>query len=117
MGKLLGVGRMRTRVTVEEGEGGTTRVYLWSLNVVAFDQDTITLDTGGQNTDLIRARMNEISLQYALGFYVDQEGQNWFVRTWGGTIPFNTPKLTLNRKTMVMPEEGDDTGDDTGDAF
>lgn len=108
MGKLLGPGRTSARTTV--GSEGA-RVYLWSLNVVAFDGDTITLDTGGQRTDLIRAHMNEIAFLYALGFYVDQEGTQWFVRTWSGTVPFTGPKITLNRKTMGMPETGDDTGD------
>lgn len=104
MGKLLGPGRTSTRTTME---ADTTRSYLWSLNVVAFDKNTITLDTGGQRTDLIRAHMNQIAFQYALSFYVDREGTQWFVRTWGGTIPFASPKLVLNRVKMMIPDSGD----------
>ncbi|KKM66067.1 hypothetical protein LCGC14_1485020 [marine sediment metagenome] len=100
MGELLGPGRTYTRVTIE---GGTTRTYYYSTNVVTFDEDTITLDTGGYRTALIRAHMNQAAFQYALSFYVDQRNQDWFVRTWAGTVPFKKATLTLDRSTLIMP--------------
>ncbi len=100
MGVLLGEGRTYTRVTVE---GGTTRVFYYSTNVVTFDENTITLNTGGRRSAAIRAHMNQVAFQYALSFYVDQEGVDWFVRTWAGTVPFKKATLILDRATMAIP--------------
>lgn len=100
MGELLGEGRTYSRTTVE---GDITRVYYYSTNIVTFTDDEILLDTGGQRSPRIRAQMNQVAFLYALNFNVDQEGIEWFVRTWAGTVPFKKATLVLDRSIMAMP--------------
>lgn len=72
------VGPTATTVTTENG---IMRIVYHSTTVVTVDwhKRTITLDTGGYYTATTKARMNQASNQYDLGYQVYQEHGDWFV--------------------------------------
>lgn len=83
-----------TKVT--QGESNVTSVKYHATDVVTFDKDTITLNSGGWRTVTTMRRMNHASGTFGLGFGVHQKDFAWFV-TYGGTvIPFQD-KMTLSR--------------------
>ena len=105
MGQMQTIAKRKTRITTEDG---IIRVRYHSTDVVTFDDATITLRTGGWKTVTTKARMNQTSNEYGLGFLVYQEKFLWFVRTKAGVIPFAGDTVTLDRETMQTansPEE------------
>ena len=86
-----------THKTTIKHEGGETAVrYHWT-DVVTFDNNTITLDTGGYDTVTTKRRMNQASDTFNLGFGVYQKNFNWFVDYKGKTIPYPNNTLELGR--------------------
>jgi hypothetical protein len=77
-----------TRVSTVEGR---TEVRYHDTVVVAFDEVSVTLDSGGWRTATTKNRMNQAANQYDLGYGVYQERGEWFVvvdRDWDNPIPF-----------------------------
>jgi len=66
--------------------GGMTCVTLFRTVVVRFNQQKVILNSGGWKTITTKARMNQVSNQFGLGFQVWQEDFKWFVRTPGGEV-------------------------------
>lgn len=98
MGQVHTVSRNNTTVT-QRGE--SLVVTLHSTDVVVVDTDTITLNTNGWKSATTKARMNQASNQYGLGFAVYQDKGEWFVRfrnTTRSHIPFVGNSVTFNRE-------------------
>jgi len=77
-------------------EGKTTHVRYHSTDVVSFDDETITLRSGGWQTNTTKTRMNQASNQFSLGFSVYQKDYEWFVDFNGETLNFEDG-MTLER--------------------
>lgn len=82
--------------TVVRGEDKTHVTY-HQTRVVSFDHDKIVLDTGGWKTATTKARMNQASNEYNLGYRVYQKDFEWFVAYKGQTIPFGGSRVVLLR--------------------
>ena len=96
MGQTHTVGKHAT--TVSTGRDGKTRVTYHSTDVVVFDADTITLDTGGWFTVTTKLRMNQAAEQYGLGYKVYQMGGAWFVEYNGVEHSFgHSDRIELKR--------------------
>lgn len=59
-------------------------VTLYNTEVVRVERDRITLDHGGHKTVTTKARMNQASNEYGLGYTVYQKQGEWFVAFGGG---------------------------------
>ncbi len=70
----------KTATTVREKDGVLSVVY-HQTEVVKFDRNTsiLTLDTDWHFTATTKARMNQASNQFDLGYRVYQKDFNWFV--------------------------------------
>jgi hypothetical protein len=68
-----------TRATNVSTREGTTYVRYHATDVVAFNQTTITLRSGGWRTQTTKNRMNQAASQFDLGFTVFQKDFDWFV--------------------------------------
>ena len=89
------IGRRSTTVHTQDG---MTHVVYHSTEVVAFNENNIILRTGGWTTSTTKARMNQASNQFNLGYLVFQKNFEWFVLYRGDTRPFNDSGVhTLNR--------------------
>jgi hypothetical protein len=56
--------------------------------VVDIEDGVITLNSGGWRTSTTKARMNQASNQYGLGYQVSQKAGAWTVHYKGNEIPF-----------------------------
>jgi len=56
-------------------------VKYWDTNIVQVTSSSIILDNGGYYTATTKRRMNQVSLQFGLGFNVFQKDYEWFVQT------------------------------------
>ena len=93
MSQTQKLGKLATTVKHEEG---MTIIRFYSTDIVTFDDRFITLNNGGYMTVTTKARMNQASNQFGLGYQVSQKNFNWYVITPKGKhIPFigNTLKL------------------------
>lgn len=88
------IGKHKTTVCQVDGK---TAVTYHQTAVVIFDNETITLNTGGYETVTTKLRMNQTSNQYDLGYDVYQKNRNWYVYYQGETIEFMGNKLVLTR--------------------
>jgi hypothetical protein len=82
------------KTTVSQKDSVLSVVYHWT-EVVKVTPKEIILDTNGWWTNTTKARMNQASNQFDLGFRVYQKNFEWFVEYKGKTIHFNNPTLTL----------------------
>lgn len=67
---------------------GRTKVIYHSTCVVSFTEGSIILNSGGWRTATTKARMNQASNQFRLGYYVYQKKGQWFVDFMGNTFEF-----------------------------
>lgn len=84
--------RIGSHATSHYVKDGVLRVIYHGTEVVKYDFNNglLVLDTGGWFTNTTKARMNQASNQYDLGFTVYQKDYNWFVEfDTGEVIPFN----------------------------
>ena len=93
MASLDQVGKVATVVFSDELG---THVLYHNTQVVSFNQNTITLRSGGYETATTKTRMNQTANQYYLGFYVFQKDFDWFVDFKGETLDF-TDGMVLDR--------------------
>ena len=68
-----------------------------STEVVLATKEKIVLNTGGWTTATTKARMNQASNQFGLGYKVYQKDLAWFVIYKGETRPFEGQELELIR--------------------
>lgn len=100
MTQLKTIGRIATKVRTDEH--GTTYVRYHDTNVVAFDEDTIVLNTGGYFTVTTKNRMNQTANQFDLGYHIYQDHFLWYVVLPSGqTIPFINRVLVIERSQEV----------------
>ena len=76
MGTNLRVSKNNT--TIKSADGWTV-VTLHGTDVVKFNDKEIILNTGGWKTVTTKARMNQVSNQFGLGYSVYQEDGTWYV--------------------------------------
>lgn len=89
------LGKGNTNVRAQDGK---TIVRFHDTDIVAWDANTITLDSGGWLTATTKTRMNQASNQFELGFRVFQQNHEWFVsRQANRIIPFSDGMI-LDRK-------------------
>jgi len=86
MAQQYEIGKHATTVCTSSNR---TVVTYQETQVVIFDDQAITLDSGGWKTNTTKTRMNQTANQFGLGFSVYQENFEWFVSTPSGvTIHF-----------------------------
>ena len=85
MGQMQRLGKSNTVVL---RIGGKTRVILHETEVVKFDTESIWLDSGGWETVTTKARMNQASNEFNLGYGVYQKDYQWYVDFRGETYKF-----------------------------
>lgn len=91
------IGKHKTTV---KREGDMVTVRYWHTDVVTANLLTgeVTLNTGGWQSVTTKARMNQTSAEYNMGFSVYQKDWQLFVRKSDGTeIPFDR-SVTFNFK-------------------
>lgn len=67
--------------TVTKADGATTFTLHKTAIVVARDDGTVTLNSGGWRTQATARAMNQAANEHKLGFTVFQRKREWFVRT------------------------------------
>ena len=76
----------RTTWTETNGKGSVVYVH---TPIVEWNEDTITLKSGGWESVTTKRKMNQSALQFGLGFGVYQRNYKWFVDTpTGETLNF-----------------------------
>ena len=91
------IGKHKTTV---KRDGDTVTVRYWHTDVVTANLLTgeVTLNTGGWQSVTTKARMNQTSAEYNMGFSVYQKNWQLFARKSDGTeIPFDR-SVTFNFK-------------------
>ena len=89
---------MKTGNTKVDTVNGLTVVRLYSTDIVMFNKDRITLNTGGYYSNTTKDRMNAASQDFSLGYKVFQKNRVWGVDYKGKTHLFGTDnKVTLER--------------------
>lgn len=78
-------------------KNGNTCITLHSTVVVEFDHEMIILRHGGYRSYTTKARMNQASNEYGLGYQVFQNDHEWFVSYKGHTFPFDGAEYLLIR--------------------
>jgi len=76
---------------------GLTVIRYHETGVVTFNDEKIVLNTGGYFTRTTKARMNQTSSQFNLGYRVYQEKGLWNVDYKGKNYLFIEDKIELNR--------------------
>ena len=94
------------RTTVSERQlTGEVGVTFHSTDVVVFDANTITLNSGGWKTVTTKRRMNQTADHFGLGFRVWQKNFIWYV-DWQGangkTLEYRDG-MKLERVLSVRP--------------
>jgi hypothetical protein len=89
----------KTRVLADEDN--VTRVFFHETPVVSFNERSIALNTGGWWTRTTKARMNQASQEFGLGFHVLQKQNKWFVAYQDETHPIVSDELVLRRTTTT----------------
>ena len=92
-------GRLGTHATSHYVKDGILHVIYHGTEVVRmdFNHDILLLDTGGWKTNTTKARMNQASNQYNLGYTVYQKDYQWYVELDSGeVIPFKDNKLVID---------------------
>jgi hypothetical protein len=93
MGQMQRISSNNTAVFTDN-EG--TKVVLHSTCVVRFNSREIELDSGGWETVTTKARMNQASNQFNLGYQVFQKDWQWYVDYKGETLEYHDG-IILNR--------------------
>lgn len=86
MANMSKVGRVATKVYAE---AGSTVIQYHATKVVTFNDKEILLNNGGWKTNTTKARMNQASNEYGLGYTVYQKDFGWFVTYKGETLEFD----------------------------
>lgn len=87
--------RVGTHKTSIVHKNGVLSVTYHSTEVVRVTGHYITLATGGWKTNTTKARMNQTSNEFDLGYRVYQKAGEWFVEFRSVVIPFEGDELTL----------------------
>lgn len=88
------VGKTATKVATRAGRLLSVTYHNTKVVTLA-DDGTITLDTGGYRTNTTKLRMNQAAEQFKLGYHVYQEKGDWWVKTDGKIVRFDTNVMIL----------------------
>jgi len=77
----------------------TTYIQLHNTTVVKFDKDVITLNSGGYKTYTTKARLNQASNEFDLGYRVFQNNHGWFIKAGNDVLLFQD-NMMLNRRNL-----------------
>lgn len=92
--------RLSSYKTTIETHNGMTRIVYHSTCIVEFNNDEITLRTGGYKTVTTKRKMNQASQQFGLGYGVSQKAGDWFLRLPSGkVVPFDDTQIGFTRET------------------
>jgi len=80
--------KVRGVATSVEKRDGWMVVRYHSTDVVRFNSQSIILDSGGWSTFTTKARMNQASNEFDLGYQVWQKDFVWFVSWKGEELEF-----------------------------
>ena len=80
----------------EDGHGVGSVIYT-NTAIVSWDNDTITLRSGGWETVTTKRKMNQSSHQFGLGFGVYQRDYVWYVDMPDGDTVLFTDGMTFSR--------------------
>lgn len=94
MGRMNKIGTAATSVKTENG---VTTVRYHQTDVVEFTDTTIILRTGGWKSVTTKARMNQTSNVFDLGYGVFQKDRIWFVDYNGKTEEFVGDEFVISR--------------------
>ena len=97
MANMHKIGSTATTVRTEDGY---TIVRYHNTDVVKFNSDEIVLNTGGWKTNTTKARMNQASNVYGLGYRVYQKDWEWFVEYRDNA--WNTRIVTFKGNTVTL---------------
>jgi hypothetical protein len=91
--------KIGSTATSVSSTNGRLSVRYHATEVVAADLSNgiVTLDSGGWHSYTTKARMNQASNQFGLGYTVAQKDHSWFVHVNGQTLPF-TDGMTFNAR-------------------
>jgi hypothetical protein len=92
MGQTHTIGKHCTTV---KGNRHNLRVTYHSTDVVTVNNGVVTLDTGGHFTNTTKARMNQASNEYGLGYQVFQNKFKWYVKTNIAVLEFDGNTITI----------------------
>lgn len=78
------------KTTIEpRGRPGLFAIRYCMTDIVVFDANTVTLDSGGWRTVTTKRKMQQASNQFGLGYGIWQEDHCWYVsRYQGDKVPF-----------------------------
>lgn len=85
MARMNRIGKGNTTIKTENGK---TTVRYHATDVVTFDKRRIILNSGGWYTKSTKDRLNQTAAQFALGFHVYQEANEWHVSYKGESVDF-----------------------------
>jgi hypothetical protein len=91
--------KIKYETYLRQDENGRYVVTLHQTDIVTYDEDSITLNTGGWKTATTKARMNFVSEEYRLGYKVVSKNREWQVAYNGEAYPYPTDKVILDRNT------------------
>ncbi len=80
----------------EDGFGVGSVIYT-DTAIVSWDNDAITLRSGGWESVTTKRKMNQASHQFGLGYSVYQRNYTWFVDMPDGDTVLFTDGMTFNR--------------------
>ena len=80
----------------EDGFGVGSVIYT-NTAIVSWDNDAITLRSGGWESVTTKRKMNQASHQFGLGYSVYQRNYTWFVHMPDGDTVLFTDGMTFNR--------------------
>lgn len=96
-GDRIALVRETQRNTWEKEVAGNQITNYQGSNVVTVNKDTIILDTNGWKTRTTKRRMNQVSDEKGLGYWVYQKNGEWYVDYKGKTHKFVGTTVILDR--------------------
>jgi hypothetical protein len=96
------------RATTYHVHGDSGSVYYHSTCVVKWDGNSIYLNTGGWMSATTKARLNQSSRQFGLGYFVYQRAHRWYVCFQGREMCWDGAPITLQRNSPAnIRKEGE----------
>lgn len=90
--------QLSTYKTAWTGDDVEGCVIYTKTKIAEWNEDTITLNSGGWETVTTKRKMNQLAHQFCLGFGVFQKNYVWYVTTpQGDTVEF-VDGMTIERK-------------------
>lgn len=97
--------KVRGVATSVRHEGTRTIVRYHSTDVVSFDGESVTLNSGGWHTATTKTRMMQASNEFNLGFTVYQRKFAWYVVDGNGDTHDFADGMTIPRRARYWSAE------------